>query len=57
LSQQFYRKKFALSIIIRYTNVLTHKQSLALQKEAMNKGCEKIFLDKVTNLAAARPAI
>jgi hypothetical protein len=36
---------------------LTHKQSLALQKEAMNKGCEKIFLDKVTNLAAARPAI
>ena len=45
-------------MLIGYARVSTHEQNLALQKDALQKiGCEPIFEDKVTGLAASRPGI
>lgn len=43
---------------VGYARVSTHEQNLDLQEDALEKaGCEKIFTDKVSSVASARPGI
>ncbi|MBU1169474.1 MAG: recombinase family protein [Proteobacteria bacterium] len=45
-------------MLVGYARVSTHEQNLDLQNDALEKcGCEKIFADKVSSVAAARPGI
>ncbi|MBU1170499.1 MAG: recombinase family protein [Proteobacteria bacterium] len=45
-------------MFVGYARVSTHEQNLDLQNDALEKsGCEKIFTDKVSSVAAARPGI
>jgi DNA invertase Pin-like site-specific DNA recombinase len=43
---------------VGYARVSTHEQNLDLQEEALEKvGCERIFRDRVSGAAAARPGL
>ena len=45
-------------MLVGYARVSTHEQNLDLQKDALTKArCEKVFVDKVNGVAAARPGI
>lgn len=45
-------------MLVGYARVSTHEQNLDLQKDALEKaGCQKVFIDKVSSIAAARPGI
>jgi DNA invertase Pin-like site-specific DNA recombinase len=43
---------------VGYARVSTHEQNLDLQEDALEKvGCERIFRDRVSGAAAARPGL
>jgi len=45
-------------MLVGYARVSTHEQNIDLQEDALKKaGCEKIYTDKVSSVAAARPGI
>ena len=45
-------------MLVGYARISTHEQNLNLQEDALTKaGCEKVFVDKVSGVAAARPGI